>query len=129
MPTLNHPPQQEVDPLRPDGPPDDEGLEQAPAPKATRSRKGAEEKAPTPAAVEAAMAILRQAGMDVKIAEPVLGDCPDDPITGRKGYFQQSRSTSGHRTVLRVYSGFEKDAKGVRKESPKTTGRVRRGAR
>jgi hypothetical protein len=142
MPTLNHPPQElePVDPLRPDGGTKEEEEQDqgeatsetsTPVARRTRvTRQPAPAAAVTPAAVEAAMAILRQAGMDVKIAEAPLGECPPDPITGRQGYFQSSRSQSGHRTVLRVYSGFDKDAKGQRPESPAVpTVRARGGNR
>ncbi len=118
-------------------PPDSFGIEDdkpveecpmpAPKPKARRSSSTEEAKAPIDqSALQAAMQLLAAAGMEVVAKPQPKGPCPNDPLTGRKGYYQTTTDAQGRQHTVRVYSGFDADAKGVRKEPTISKGRGRK---
>lgn len=99
----------------------------APKPAVKRKAKAAPAAAEGPApidqsALNAAMQVLRAAGMEVVAKVAPKGPCPNDPDTGRAGYYQTTTDQNGRQHTVRVYSGFKEGEKGKRPD-PVPTGR------
>lgn len=74
-------------------------------------------------ALNAAMQVLRAAGMEVVAKVGPKGPCPPDPDTGRQGYYQTTTDQNGRQHTVRVYSGFKEGEKGKRPDPvPATRG-------
>jgi len=104
--------------------------EPAPSAKPKRTAKPkaeAKDEAPIDqSAINAAMQVLRAAGLEVVAKNAPKGPCPPDKLTGREGYYQTTTDANGRQHTVRVYSGFKEGEKGKRPDPVPTVARGRR---